>query len=283
MGSQSPETRCKVFMRYKELHGKDLASLMKSETGKKPFGQALQFLAVDPVRAECMMIDKACKGIGTNELMLFTILCGRSNKEMELLKKRYFDMHSKDLGRVVDSEIGGDFEKLIVNVMQAVQEEYDPDFHTDEKMAKDVEELHDHGIGRWGTNEKGLFKILCASPPEYLKRLNMAYAEKYGYTLSKALEKELKGDTEEAALFTLGMKIQPYETMAGLIKKACKGFGTNELLLTACLIRFQSVLKEVETAHVEMYSKTIADRVKEETRGDYEKVLLEVVKAGMSG
>ena len=44
---------------------------------------------------------------------------------------------------------------------------------------------------KWGTDEKGLFKLLCASPAEYLEKLNLVYADKYGYTLLKTMEKEL--------------------------------------------------------------------------------------------
>jgi hypothetical protein len=88
MGAMTPEQRCKVPIRYKKLHGKNLRDVMKSECGNRDFGTALQFLAVNPVETECLMIDKACKGAGTDELLLFTIICGRTNKEMELLKVR---------------------------------------------------------------------------------------------------------------------------------------------------------------------------------------------------
>lgn len=84
----SMEKRCMVPIRYKELFGKDLVAVMKSECGNKDFGTALQFLAVGPVEAECMMIDKSCKGVGTDELLLLTIICGRTNTEMEILKVR---------------------------------------------------------------------------------------------------------------------------------------------------------------------------------------------------
>ena len=33
---------------------------------------------------------------------------------------------------------------------------------------------------KWGTDEKAFFKLLCASPPEYLEKINLAYADKYG-------------------------------------------------------------------------------------------------------
>jgi hypothetical protein len=280
MGSQSPETRCKVYLRYKELYKQELIKVMKSECGKRTFGQALMFLAVDPVTADCLMIDKACSGVGTNELLLFTILCGRTNKEMELLKKRYFAVNTKDLGRELDAELGGDLEKLVFNVLQAAEEEYDADFHTEDKMQEDVEKLHEAGIGSFGTDEKGLFKILCGAPPEYLKKLNLAYAEKHGYTLMKALDKELGGHAREAAMFTLGMKIKPYETVANAIDKACRGFGTNELLLTTVLIRYQPIMKQVMEAHAELFSQSVPDRVKSETGGDYESLLLEIIKTG---
>jgi hypothetical protein len=97
LGSHSPEARSKVAVRYKELFGKELHEVMKTECGKKEFGTALQFLARNPLEAECDMVMAACKGVGTKEKVLGTIICGRSNAEMELLKKKFFDIHGKDL------------------------------------------------------------------------------------------------------------------------------------------------------------------------------------------
>lgn len=273
----SAETRCKVTLRYKEMFDKELIKVMASECGSRDFGYALQCLAVDPVQTDCMLIDKACKGLGTNELLLFSILCGRTNDEIEMLKKKYFAWKTEDLGKMLDSELGGDLESLVFNVMQAAQEGYDEEYHNDDKIEKDVDELYGHGTGKWGTNEKAMFKILCAAPPEYLKKLNLAYAEKHGYTLPKVLEKELGGHVQDAAMFMVNMKLKPYEAVAKLIDKACRGFGTNELLLTATLIRNQMILKEVDAAHTELYSQTLHDRIKSETGGDYRKLLLELV------
>lgn len=60
--------------------------VIKSECGNRDFGTALQLLALNPIDADCHLIKIACKGIGTNEFMLATVLCGRTNKEMEALK-----------------------------------------------------------------------------------------------------------------------------------------------------------------------------------------------------
>lgn len=278
LATQDAETRSKIAIRYPEVQeGKSLKDVMKSECGKRQFGTALQFLAVPTHEMECDMITKACKGLGTNEKVLYPIICGRSNDEISILKKKYFDHTGNDLGRMLDSELGGDMEKLIFNCLQGAQEEFDPDFHNDELVEQDVQAIYDAGQGSFGTNEAGFFKIVIARPEEHLKTVNLAYAEKHGFTLFMALETELKGAVRDASIFTLGMKLKPYETIAKLIKEACAGFGTNELLLTCCLIRYQPVLDAVMTAHVELFEKTVADRIKEETNGDYEKVLLAVI------
>lgn len=128
MGSMSPDTRYKVTLRYKEMFGKELVKVMASECGNRNFGFALQLLAVDPVQTECLLIEKACKGAGTDELLLFSIICGRTNKEIELLKKKYFAWKTEDLGKKLDSELGGILESLIFNVFQAAEEKYDPDY-----------------------------------------------------------------------------------------------------------------------------------------------------------
>lgn len=198
---------------------------------------------------------------------------------MDYWQKTYFARHTKDLGQALDAELGGALEKLIFNALQANEEDYDAEYHNEDKIQADVEKLYKMGQGKLGTDEAGLFKILCASPPEYLRKVNLAYAEKYGYTLSKALEKELSGKVESAAVFLLGMKLKPMETVAELIDKACKGMGTNELLLTSILVRYQPVLAQVDAAHIMACWQSIADRVKHEAGGDYRRVLLELLGA----
>lgn len=280
LATQDTTQRYQIFVRYKELYQKNLWELMKKEFSGD-FGTALEFLALPSHQAECAMLRKATKGVGASVKIVWSILCGRTNAEMDLIKKTYFEMYDKDLGKLMASELHGDMERLIFNCMQASEEVYDPQFHTAEKAAEDAETIHAKGQGRWGTDEKGLFKILCKAPPQHIENISAAYADKYGYTLLKAMEKELRGLGEkglrEATLFMLGMKLKPYETMAQLIKTACAGFGTDELLLTCCVIRFQPVLQEVQGAHIELFQKTIHDRVRSEVGGKYKALLLQVL------
>ena len=64
---------------------------------------------------------------------------------MEILKKRFFDMFTKDLGSMLTSETGGTLEFLIVNLLQASEEVYDESTHTDDKMKEDIDTLYKAG------------------------------------------------------------------------------------------------------------------------------------------
>lgn len=164
--------------------------------------------------------------------------------------------------------------------MQAGEEAYDPQYHTSDKAAEDAEIIYKKGQGKWfGTDEKSIFKILCASPPEHIQNISQVYSDKYGYTLFKAMEKELSGNVRDGTLFVLGLKMRPFETIAKLIKTACAGIGTDEMLLTCCLIRYQHVMKDVMGAHIELFGKSIHDRVRSEAGGKYKALLLAILNA----
>jgi hypothetical protein len=86
LGSQNAENRCKIALRYRKLHDKELKAVIHSECGGD-FGTALQFLSVPTDEMECDMISRACSGLGTNELVLYPIICGRTNEEIDILKR----------------------------------------------------------------------------------------------------------------------------------------------------------------------------------------------------
>ena len=152
------------------MFDKELKDVMKSECGSRDFGTALQFLAAPPLEAECMMIKHACAGLGTDEKVLASIVCGRTNKELNMLKVRlstvwterirslffinaYRELRRKSISICTQRILGrwlrrcGNLEKLIINVMQADEEEFDPGYHNQEKMEEDAVKLYKMGQG----------------------------------------------------------------------------------------------------------------------------------------
>jgi hypothetical protein len=276
LGNTTGVERKKISLRYKELKGKTLTQKMINECGNSDFGVATQFLSVGPVEAECMMLKKAMDGFGSDKIMLYSILCGRSNEDITLLKTTYYKFYTEDLAGRVASECGGDLKVILSSALQGAEETFDPDFHTQDKAIHDAKDLYKAGQGSgWFSADNALMsKIVVLSPPKYLKMLNGVYADKYGYTLIKAFEKEMSAVGGEAAMFTLGMKLKPFDTIATLIKKATRGIGTNELLLTTCLIRYQDLMGNVHVAHEALFEKSIHKRVKDEVSGYYQTLLL---------
>lgn len=278
LGSRTTTERSLIAYRYNEKYGKDLKDALKSETSGD-FGFLLQILALPAPEAETKIIRKATKGMGTNEKLLWSVICGRSNEEIQILKNTYFKRYNKDLISLVSSELSGDLKTLHIHCLQGMEEKYDPTFHNESKAEEDATTFYKKGQGKkFGTDEEALFEIICRSPPRYLKMVDDAYVAKYNVNIEKALQKELKGKAEKAAIFTLGMKLNPYETIAAHIKSTCAGMGTDELGLSCAILRYQHVLPRVMIEHNNLYGKTIGDRVTDETRGDYKDLLLEMVR-----
>jgi hypothetical protein len=280
IATQDATIRTQMSIRFAELHkGEKLPTLrevMKKEFSGN-FGTALQLLALPLHEAECYMLKKATQGIGASTNIVWSILTSRTNAEIEIIKKTYFKLFSKDLGKLLASELHGNMERLIFTCLQGAEEEFDAQYHTKDKALEDAEIIHKKGQGRWGTEERGIFKILGASPPQHLEQISAAYSDKYGYTLMKAMEKELGGEVQKAVLHMLGMKLKPFETVATLIRNACAGIGTDEMLLTCSIIRYQMVLPNVVGAHIDLYGKSLHQRIRSETGGKYREVLLQIV------
>jgi annexin A13 len=137
---------------------------------------------------------------------------------------------------------------LIFNCIQASEELYDPQYHTAEKAKADAKLIFDKGQGKWGTDEKAIFKVLCASPPQHVMNIDRIYADDYGYSLWKAMEKEMSGDAGKATRHMIAMKTKPYAAMAAMIKAACHGIGTDELVSYNCLSLIAMPARPIKTS-----------------------------------
>jgi hypothetical protein len=82
--------------------------------------------------------------------------------------------------------------------------------------------------------------------------------------------------TDEIGFFSgpVGVSLDPYKTFAEHAESTMKGFGTDELGLSAALVRFRPFLQEVSKEYQRIYSKSLKDRVKGETSGDYRALLV---------
>jgi len=279
LGPLGPVERYHVAKRYQEEYGTKLVDLMKKESGGSDFGNAVQLLAQPIEEAECSIIKTACNGIGNNEKLIILVVSGRANKEINVLKKTFFKMYGEDLAVKLAGELKGDLERFVTACLQAEEEVFDPEVHTEEKAEEDARLFDKAGRERVGTDEATLFRIICSSPPEYLKMVNLKYVERAGYSLARSVEKELDGDAAKAAVHALNMKLKPEETAAMFIESTMKGMGTDEYGLTASILMYQALMGTGFRTYEKEYGKSLESRVKGETKGDFEKLILEMIDA----
>lgn len=81
----------------------------------------------------------------------------------------------------------------------------------------------------------------------------------------------------DALLFQLREGVDKYMHAANLLEESMAGMGTKDHLLVARTIRFhwdRNYLANVKAAYQQKYRKSLGSRIKGETSGDYEKLML---------
>ncbi|TDH69895.1 hypothetical protein CCR75_004021 [Bremia lactucae] len=278
LGGKTATERGYIASRYKELHNQQLRDVLDDETSGH-YGFLLKLLASPLPEAEAGILRKATKGLGTKEELIYPVVVGRTNVEISMLKKVYFDLYGDDLGSVLDSDLHGDYQKVILASLQASLVPYDGSIHNAAKVQADVEKLYAMGRGKMGTDEDGFVGILVASPPEHLRAVSAAYEKKYNEPLAKAAAHEFTGNAEKAVLFLIRMITEPLDLLAELFEEVMKGFGTDENALSSAVVRYHIVLRDIKPVYKKKYGKELRERIAEEVSGDYGELLLSVFDA----
>ncbi|RCN38787.1 Annexin [Ancylostoma caninum] len=125
-------------------------------------------------------LRQAMKGFGTNNSKVIGVLCERSNSQRQEIAKAFKVMYGKDLVDDLKSELSGDFEDLIVALMEPA-------------AVYDAKQLHKAMAG-FGTKELVLIEIMTSRTNEQIAAIRDAYKDLYGTDL----EDDLIGDTSGA-------------------------------------------------------------------------------------
>uniref|UniRef100_A0AAV1UBW0 Annexin n=1 Tax=Peronospora matthiolae TaxID=2874970 RepID=A0AAV1UBW0_9STRA len=278
LGGKTSTQRSFIAKRYKELHNQSLRDLVDSETSGH-YGFLLKLLASPLPDAEADILRTATKGLGTKEELIYPVVVGRTNTEINILKKAYYETYGEDLGSVLDSDLRGDFQKVILASIQAALVPFDASIHNASKVDADVEKLYQTGRGKMGTDEEGFVSVLVASPPEHLRAVAAAYEKKHEEPLAKAAAHEFRGDAEKAVLFLIRMITEPLDLLADLFEDAMKCFGTDENALSCAVVRYHIVLRDIKPVYKKKYGKELRERIAEEVSGDFGELLLSVFDA----
>uniref|UniRef100_A0A914WV14 Annexin n=1 Tax=Plectus sambesii TaxID=2011161 RepID=A0A914WV14_9BILA len=219
-------------------------------------------------------LHKAMKGLGCNDTAVAGILCARSSAQRQQIALAYKTMYGKDLCDSLKSELKGDFEDLILALMET-------------PARYDARQLREAMKGM-GTNEKLIIEIMCTRSNHQIHAIKADYKQMYNRDLEKDLKSETGGHFERLLVSlscggrdesnNVDMKRAEQDAEA-LYKAGEKRFGTDESMFNSILATQNfAQLRKVFAVYGKFASHDIEKAIENEMSGDLRDGLLTVVR-----
>ncbi|XP_009589394.1 annexin-like protein RJ4 [Nicotiana tomentosiformis] len=142
--------------------------------------------------ADAEAIRKACKGWGTDEKALISILGHRTATQRKIIRKTYEEMYNEELVKRLESELSGHFEKAVYRWM------LDP-------------EERDAVILNVAIKEKpildytSIIELSCIYSPQELLAVKRAYETRYKHSVEEDLALHSTGELRKLLVFLVGI------------------------------------------------------------------------------
>ncbi|XP_046581199.1 annexin B9-like [Haliotis rubra] len=116
---RSPAQIRATIEKYEDLHGSSMEDAIRSECGgdlQNGFLSIVEAAKNTPAYFARRAHD-AMSGLGTSDTDLIRVIVSRSEVDLEEVKEAYQDMYETSLSEAVASECGGDYKKMLVNLI----------------------------------------------------------------------------------------------------------------------------------------------------------------------
>ncbi|KAI0533579.1 hypothetical protein GGR58DRAFT_486096 [Xylaria digitata] len=263
---------------YSRQFSRSLEKDIKSETSGY-FELGLVAIVSGPLLHDVHLLQSAMDGPGTKEKVLNDVLLGRSNADMRAIKGMYQHTFNRPLERDVKGDLSMKTERHFMIVLGACRAE-DSAPVIPQAIDQDVMELYRATEGKMGTDEMLVCSILSTRNDNQIRAINRAYEEKFRRPLEDVIKREFSGHMKDALLFQLRNAVDKFMHAATLIEDAMAGMGTKDQLLVSRVVRYhwdRHMLENIKGAYKQRYRKSLASRIKGETSGDYERLMVACV------
>uniref|UniRef100_A0A8C5PD15 Annexin n=1 Tax=Leptobrachium leishanense TaxID=445787 RepID=A0A8C5PD15_9ANUR len=217
---------------------------------------------------------KAMKGFGSDKQAILDLITARRNHQRIEIIQAYKSLYGKDLIDDLKYELTGKFERLVVGLMR-------PPAYFDAKEIKDA-------IDGAGTDEKCLIEILASRDNEQIHALVEAYKDAYERDLETDIVKDTSGHFKKMlVVLSQGTREEDdvvsedlvTQDVTDLFEAGEQKWGTDEAQFIYVLgSRSKTHLQLVFDEYEKIAGKPIEDSIKGELSGDFEKLMLAVVK-----
>ena len=264
---------------YHQRHHRSLEADIESEASGY-FKMTLLSILRGPLQQDVWCLHKAMNGAGTKENWLSAVLIGRSNADMNAIKHAYQQTYRRSLESDVRGDLSGKTERLFSMILSASRQE-DSAPIIPQQVDADVTELHRATEGKVGAEQLTVCSILSNRSDGHIRAIAHAYEHKYRIPLEKVIEKDFSGHMEDALVQMIRVGSDRAMRDARLLEACMKGPGTKDEMLVCRMVANhwdRAHMAQVKGAYKVKYNRDLAGRIRGETSGDYEKILLAMLE-----
>jgi hypothetical protein len=144
---------------FQQGHKRDLLKDVHSETSSY-FREGLEAVIRGPLEQDCFTLREALSGMGTKEAMLDEVLLGRTNADINAIKRHYQHMYKRSLESDLKSDLSGKTERLYDMVVAARRTEESAPINP-QQIDQNVNDLYKATESQMGTDELQVCAIIC--------------------------------------------------------------------------------------------------------------------------
>lgn len=264
---------------YSQHIGRDLYKDVKSETGGY-LRQGLLALIEGPLMHDVRCAREAIEGLGTKEWLLNDVLLGRRNADLSAIKTAYEQSYRKALAADVAGDLSFKTAELFKSVLRAQRHEESAPVNP-AAVEADVRALHEATAGRVVNNVSEVCGIFARSSDAELRAVEQGFRGRYGVSLERHVEKEFAGHMEGALVQMLRGAMDPAMRDAVLLEDCMAGAGTKDEKLVVRVVRVhwnRDHKEQVKRAYRVKFGKDLVQRVRGETSGDYQRLMVALLE-----
>ncbi|XP_022317073.2 annexin A4-like [Crassostrea virginica] len=275
LGHRSNAQRQEIKKVYSTMFARSLVKDLKSELGGT-FEKVVLAMMQPTTKYDAMELNRAMKGLGTDEDVLIEIMCSRTNDELREVIQAYEKKFMAPLEKKLKEETSGDFKKLMVSLSMCGRLEGEA--VDQEKAEADAKRLYAAGEKRWGTDEAVFNSILVLQSYPQLRAVFEQYAKITKKDIEDSIKSEMSGDLKAGMLTIVQVVKNRAKYFAVKLYNSMKGAGTNDDDLIRIIVsRSDKDIEAIKAEFQKLYGKSLGQFIKDDTSGDYKKILLALI------
>lgn len=280
LSKQDPIQINTIRQQYSARYHKDLIKDLKSETSGH-FEDLLVHIAWGPLIGDCLALKAATKGAGTKESVLNDILIGRSNADINAIKAEYSKVNQgSNLERDLREDLSAATEQMFVMLIAARRNE-DSVPVIPQEIENDVTNLQQAMGNVISKNAVQASQILTSKNDAQLRAIAQSYQQRFREPLAKVVKSKFSGHMEDALLLLLARAENRAASDADQLEDAMAGIGTKDTLLIQRVVRAhwnRQHMQQVRVEYQKRHRKDLIARIRGETSGTYEDLLVACVE-----